>query len=131
MRRAPSSKYWGLYCNYLGALLTTTFSALPPSQGHLGYLDDPTVPSGSRTPTFAAVRLFVRNERWDGVPIVIKAGKALNERLAAVRIQLRTPPASIFGALDHMRNELVIRFQVRGGERERESWGPSRAATKG
>ncbi len=30
-----------------------------------------------------------------------------------VRIQLRTPPASIFGNLDHMRNELVIRFQVR------------------
>ncbi|KAG2501354.1 hypothetical protein HYH03_001144 [Edaphochlamys debaryana] len=80
-------------------------------QGQPGYLDDPTVPQGSRTPTFAAVRLFVRNERWDGVPIVIKAGKALNERLAAVRIQLRTPPASIFGPLDHMRNELVIRFQ--------------------
>ncbi len=42
------------------------------------------MPPGSRTPTFAAVRLFVRNERWDGVPIVIKAGKALNERLAVV-----------------------------------------------
>ncbi|GFR42547.1 hypothetical protein Agub_g3454, partial [Astrephomene gubernaculifera] len=81
------------------------------AQGQPGYLDDPTVPPGSRTPTFAAVRLLVRNERWDGVPIVIKAGKALNERLAAVRIQLRTPPASIFGSLEHMRNELVIRFQ--------------------
>ncbi|KXZ51967.1 hypothetical protein GPECTOR_11g9 [Gonium pectorale] len=54
-------------------------------QGQPGYLDDPTVPAGSRTPTFAAVRLLVRNERWDGVPIIIKAGKALNERLAAVR----------------------------------------------
>ncbi|GIL45938.1 hypothetical protein Vafri_3047 [Volvox africanus] len=80
-------------------------------KGQPGYLDDPTVPPGSRTPTFAAVRLLVRNERWDGVPIVIKAGKALNERLAAVRIQLRTPAASIFGSLEHMRNELVIRFQ--------------------
>lgn len=29
-----------------------------------------------------------------------------------MRIQLRTPPASIFGPLDHMRNELVVRFQV-------------------
>ncbi|PNW70574.1 hypothetical protein CHLRE_17g725550v5 [Chlamydomonas reinhardtii] len=80
-------------------------------KGQPGYLDDPTVNPGSRTPTFAAVRVFVRNERWDGVPIIIKAGKALNERLAAVRIQLRTPPASIFGPLDHMRNELVVRFQ--------------------
>ncbi|EFJ52396.1 hypothetical protein VOLCADRAFT_103053 [Volvox carteri f. nagariensis] len=31
-----------------------------------------------------------------------------------VRIQLRTPPASIFGSLEHMRNELVIRFQQPG-----------------
>ncbi|KAJ9530406.1 hypothetical protein QJQ45_000783 [Haematococcus lacustris] len=42
----------------------------------------PTVPKGSRTPTFAAVRLGIKNERWAGVPFIIKAGKALNERTA-------------------------------------------------
>lgn len=31
-----------------------------------GYLDDPTVPAGSTTPTFAAAVLYVDNERWDG-----------------------------------------------------------------
>lgn len=31
-----------------------------------GYLDDPTVPHGSTTATFAAVVLYVENERWDG-----------------------------------------------------------------
>lgn len=31
-----------------------------------GYLDDPTVPCGSTTATFAAVVLYVENERWDG-----------------------------------------------------------------
>ncbi|MGH0170363.1 UNVERIFIED_CONTAM: hypothetical protein FKN15_067912 [Acipenser sinensis] len=31
-----------------------------------GYLDDQTVPKGSRTPTFATVVLYVENERWDG-----------------------------------------------------------------
>lgn len=31
-----------------------------------GYLDDPTVPRGSTTATFAAVALYVENERWDG-----------------------------------------------------------------
>ena len=31
-----------------------------------GYLDDPTVPKGSVTPTFAAAKFMVRNERWDG-----------------------------------------------------------------
>lgn len=31
-----------------------------------GYLDDPTVPRGSTTATFAAAVLYVENERWDG-----------------------------------------------------------------
>ena len=34
--------------------------------------------------TYAAARLRIRNERWDGVPFIIKAGKALNERVALV-----------------------------------------------
>jgi hypothetical protein len=54
----------------------------------------------------------INNDRWAGVPIIIKAGKALNERTALVRIQLKTPAASLFGDLHHLRNELVIRFQV-------------------
>mmetsp|Transcript_20290 Transcript_20290/g.44307 ORF Transcript_20290/g.44307 Transcript_20290/m.44307 type:complete len:604 (-) Transcript_20290:1435-3246(-) len=79
--------------------------------GYPGYLDDPTVPRGSKQATYAAVRLHIHNERWAGVPIMIKAGKALNERLVAVRMQLKTPAASIFGNLENMRNELVIKFQ--------------------
>jgi glucose-6-phosphate 1-dehydrogenase len=31
-----------------------------------GYLDDPTVPKGSNTPTFAVAALYIKNERWDG-----------------------------------------------------------------
>ena len=40
----------------------------PEGEGHskLGYLDDPTVPEGSCTPTFATAVLYVQNERWDG-----------------------------------------------------------------
>lgn len=53
-------------------------------QGNPGYLDDSTVPAGSRTPTFAAIKLQIANDRWAGVPFVIKAGKALNERVASV-----------------------------------------------
>ncbi|CAN6471846.1 unnamed protein product [Victoria cruziana] len=43
-----------------------------------GYLDDKTVPKDSRTPTFAAAALFIDNARWDGVPFLMKAGKALH-----------------------------------------------------
>lgn len=51
-----------------------------------GYLDDPTVPKGSKTPTYAMCVLYVKNDRWDGVPFILKAGKALNERKAEVGI---------------------------------------------
>ncbi|KAK6930787.1 Glucose-6-phosphate dehydrogenase, C-terminal [Dillenia turbinata] len=45
-----------------------------------GYTDDKTVPKDSLTPTFAAAALFIDNARWDGVPFLMKAGKALNTK---------------------------------------------------
>ncbi|RZC60166.1 hypothetical protein C5167_021928 [Papaver somniferum] len=44
------------------------------------YTDDETVPKNSITPTFAAAALFIHNARWDGVPFLMKAGKALHTR---------------------------------------------------
>lgn len=44
------------------------------------YTDDKTVPHNSLTPTFAAAALFIDNARWDGVPFLMKAGKALHDR---------------------------------------------------
>lgn len=76
----------------------------------MGYLDDPTVPAGSKTPTFALAALQIKNERWDGVPFILRCGKALNERKAEVRIQYRDVPGDIFGGRSK-RNEMVIRVQ--------------------
>lgn len=50
------------------------------AKSYPGYLDDPTVPKGSITPTFAAAALFINNARWDGVPFLMKAGKALHTK---------------------------------------------------
>lgn len=75
-----------------------------------GYLDDPTVPPGSTTATFAAVVLYVQNERWEGVPFILRCGKALNERKAEVRLQFRDVAGDIFQK-QCKRNELVIRVQ--------------------
>lgn len=49
----------------------------------MGYLDDEGVPNDSVTPTFCTVVLKIDNPRWDGVPFVMRAGKALNERKAS------------------------------------------------
>ena len=42
-----------------------------------GYLDDTTVPKGSVTPTFAVGAFRIKNERWDGVPFILKCGKGM------------------------------------------------------
>ncbi|GJN27238.1 hypothetical protein PR202_gb15240 [Eleusine coracana subsp. coracana] len=76
-----------------------------------GYKDDPTVPDDSNTPTFASVVLRVHNERWEGVPFILKAGKALNSRKAEVRVQFKDVPGDIFKCKKQGRNEFVIRLQ--------------------
>ncbi|KAF3860717.1 hypothetical protein F7725_000972 [Dissostichus mawsoni] len=76
----------------------------------LGYLDDPTVPKGSTQATFTTAVLYVHNERWDGVPFILRCGKALNERKAEVRLQFTDVPGDIFGN-QCRRNELVVRVQ--------------------
>lgn len=40
-----------------------------------GYKEDDTVPKESRCPTFASMVAYIKNERWDGVPFILKAGK--------------------------------------------------------
>ncbi|KAF7130291.1 hypothetical protein RHSIM_Rhsim10G0011000 [Rhododendron simsii] len=76
-----------------------------------GYKDDPTVPDNSNTPTFATVVLRIHSERWEGVPFILKAGKALNSRKAEIRVQFKDVPGDIFKCQKQGRNEFVIRLQ--------------------
>ncbi|KPA81983.1 glucose-6-phosphate 1-dehydrogenase putative (G6PD) [Leptomonas pyrrhocoris] len=74
-----------------------------------GYLEDKTVPKGSTCPTFAVVRLHINNDRWAGVPFILKAGKALEQKYVAIRIQFKDEIRPYGDAAQ--RNELVIRAQ--------------------
>jgi len=82
-----------------------------------GYQDDPAIQKlneergyASRCPTFAVVVMYLDNERWSGVPFIMKAGKALEVQQTIVRLQFKkAPPGSLFG--DQPQNELVIRIQ--------------------
>ncbi|GFP94075.1 glucose-6-phosphate 1-dehydrogenase cytoplasmic isoform, partial [Phtheirospermum japonicum] len=76
-----------------------------------GYKDDPTVPDSSNTPTFATVILRIHNERWEGVPFILKAGKALSSRKAEIRVQFKDVPGDIFRCKKQGRNEIVMRLQ--------------------
>ncbi|RNE95497.1 putative glucose-6-phosphate 1-dehydrogenase, partial [Trypanosoma conorhini] len=87
----------------LGQYTASADGAMP------GYLDDPAVPRDSRCPTFAVMRLYINNDRWNGVPFIIKAGKALEERLLGIRVQFKDEIRP-FGERTQ-RNELVLRAQ--------------------
>lgn len=84
---------------------------------YIGYQDDAGIQRinaekgyPSRTPTFALAVLYLDNERWSGVPFIMKAGKLLENRHTIVRVQFKkAPPGSLFG--DQPQNELVIRIQ--------------------
>jgi glucose-6-phosphate 1-dehydrogenase len=73
-----------------------------------GYADDPSIENkDTNCPTFATIKLSVNTPRWHGVPFIMKAGKALNERKAEMRVQFKDAPAATFLFQDDCpRNEL-------------------------
>lgn len=56
--------------------------------GRIGYHEEPGVPPESRTPTYAAAVMYVRNERWDGVPFILRCGKGRIGLLIKTRCDL-------------------------------------------
>jgi glucose-6-phosphate 1-dehydrogenase len=57
-----------------------------------GYVDVEDVSEDSTTETFAALRLFIHNWRWSGVPFLIRTGKRLATTATEVNVRFRTPP---------------------------------------
>ena len=81
-----------------------------------GYLAVPGVSPGSQTETYAALRLEIDNWRWSGVPIFIRAGKALPERVTEIRAIFKRPPRLAFAptfAPDP--DELILRIDPNPG----------------
>lgn len=77
-----------------------------------GYVEDPTITNkSSRCATFAAVRCFINTPRWEGVPFILTAGKALDERKAEVIVHFKNSNHAMFGNTNVPQNQLVIRLQ--------------------
>jgi len=62
-----------------------------------GYRDEDGVGQESDTETFAALRLWIDNWRWAGVPFLIRAGKALRTDLTEVHVLFHRPPPILMG----------------------------------
>jgi glucose-6-phosphate 1-dehydrogenase len=75
-----------------------------------GYRDEEGVSPDSRTETYVALKLFINNWRWNGVPFYIRTGKSLPTRVTEVVIHFKHTPHPVFG-LNAPANKLVIRIQ--------------------
>ena len=64
-----------------------------------GYRQEQGVAADSKVETFAALRLEVDSWRWSGVPFYLRAGKCLPVTATEVVVDLRAPPARVFGDL--------------------------------
>jgi glucose-6-phosphate 1-dehydrogenase len=79
-----------------------------------GYRHEPMIAPDSVTPTFAAMRLYLDNWRWKGVPFFLRSGKRMADRVSEVAVQFRDPPHLMFGHETRKLlgpNALVMRIQ--------------------
>lgn len=79
-----------------------------------GYLEEEGVPQDSVTETYAAMKLYVDNWRWRGVPFYLRTGKRMAEGASHIMIRFRQPPLQLFrGTQMHniQRNWLAIGVQ--------------------
>jgi glucose-6-phosphate 1-dehydrogenase len=60
------------------------------------YREEPGVSPDSLTPTFAMIKVFVDNWRWQGVPFYVTSGKRLAKKLTEIAIQFKEIPHSMF-----------------------------------
>ncbi len=64
-----------------------------------GYREEPGVNPESTTETYVAVRTYINNWRWHGVPFCLRTGKRLPRKLSRIVVVFRAPPAAVFQPL--------------------------------
>ncbi len=79
-----------------------------------GYRSETGVTKNSNTETFAAVKFFVDNWRWQGIPFYVRTGKRMHRSSSLITIQFKDVPHHIFApeATEHwQQNRLIISIQ--------------------
>ena len=76
----------------------------------LAYRQEIGVAKDSRTETYVAMKLFINNWRWNGVPFYVRTGKRLPTRVTEVVIHFKQTPHPVFGQ-NAPANKLILRIQ--------------------
>lgn len=88
------------------------------ANGAEAYLEHDGVSPDSSTETYVALRLYVQNWRWQGVPFLLRTGKRMTSRLTEIAVFFRRPPVRLFGGANSCRishNVLRMRLQPHEG----------------
>lgn len=79
-----------------------------------GYREEPNVDKESNTETFAAIKFFIDNWRWQGVPFYVRTGKRLHQSASVITIQFKDVPHMVFPKEANeswQQNRLIISIQ--------------------
>jgi glucose-6-phosphate 1-dehydrogenase len=94
------------------------FAGTVDSQPVPGYRQEPKVKPDSNVETYVALKLFIDNWRWSGVPFYLRTGKYLPQSASEVRIQFRPTPNVLFAAQCGQKldpNSITLRLQPNEG----------------
>jgi glucose-6-phosphate 1-dehydrogenase len=83
-----------------------------------GYKNVDDVPDDSTTETFAAIKLYIDNWRWNGTPFYIRTGKCLPSKVSEIVVRFKAPPLTLFQQRCEtpvVPNDLVIHVAPKGG----------------
>jgi glucose-6-phosphate 1-dehydrogenase len=84
-----------------------------------GYKQEPGVAATSITPTYSAIRMYIDNERWQGVPFYVRSGKRLKRKCSEIALHFKAPEKLMYepcpGEENPPPNVLVIRVQPNEG----------------
>jgi len=88
--------------------------AMVKGQKVKGYRQEQGVDPASRTETYVAMKFFIDNWRWHGVPFYVRTGKFLPTKVTEIVIHFQPTPHHIFCRQDEKKdsfNQLIIRIQ--------------------
>jgi glucose-6-phosphate 1-dehydrogenase len=82
-----------------------------------GYRDSTGVAEDSQTATYAALKMFIDNWRWQDVPIYLRSGKAVSKKVSEVIVEFKCPPHIIFNQPGFAPNIIALGIQPYEGIR--------------
>lgn len=83
----------------------------------IGYREEAGVDPDSKTETYAAIKFYVDNWRWAGVPFYVRTAKRMPTKVTEVVVHFKTPHHQIFrdSGMENKDNKLIIRIQPNEG----------------